>query len=302
MRSKSDRGDEVAVAVSDVVHAARIPFGDNLAAHRGGAMAHKLLFEGEENTPDNYAWVLADESSTYLSPRHRHAWDQVRFCLEGAVPLGKALTLEAGEVGYFPEGVAYGPQAGGPDRLVLVLQFGGASGQGYLSAAQLRTAHAALGQEGVFENGVFRRTRGEGQANLDAYEALWRWTTGRPIAYPRPRYKGPLVVRPENFSWWDEPGATGVRRRSLAFIPERGLALDMLALEPEAAVAFAQSHARRLAFVRRGEGRCDHHPYETHTAVRIEPGVGACFTASAASELFVIEIAPVHRPSGAVRQ
>ena len=108
----------------DIVHGGRMEWGENLAAHRQGGMAHKVLFEGEQGAADNYCLVLANESSTYYSPRHRHAWDQVRFCLEGAVPIGKNLAVEAGEVAYFPEGVHYGPQEGGPDRIELLLQFG----------------------------------------------------------------------------------------------------------------------------------------------------------------------------------
>src|SRR5215469_12125755 len=143
-----------------IVHASRIDWGGSLTAHRSGRMSHKILFEGEEGSPDNYLFVLANEGSDYYSPRHRHPWDQVRLCLEGSIPISRDLRIEAGEVGYFPEGVPYGPQEGGPDRLTLVLQVGGSSGLGYLSARQMREARAALGAEGVFEGGVFRRISG----------------------------------------------------------------------------------------------------------------------------------------------
>ena len=113
----------------NIVHAGRMEWGANLASHRQGEMAHKVLFEGEEGDADNYLLVLAREGASYYSPRHRHAWDQVRFCLEGSVPIGKGLRLDAGEVGYFPEAAPYGPQEGGPDRIVLLLQFGGAIGR-----------------------------------------------------------------------------------------------------------------------------------------------------------------------------
>jgi hypothetical protein len=276
-----------------IVHGAQMDWGENLAAHRQGGMAHKVLFEGEEGSPDNFLLVLADESSDYYSPRHRHAWDQVRFCLQGAVPIGKDLAVEAGEVAYFPEGVHYGPQQGGPDRIELLLQFGGASGQGYLSAAQLRRARHELAAEGRFEKGVFRRERGEGPGNQDAYEALWRHVTGRPLDYPRPRYKGPIVIRPEGFAWTDQPGAPGVRRKTLAVFPERGLELFFLALEPGAEWRAGPAQTRRLAFVRSGEGRCGAEDYVEQTAVRLEPGEVAAFTAAAPTEFFVISAAPV---------
>ena len=274
----------------EVVHGARMAWGENLASHRQGGMAHKLLFEGEEGSPDNFAWVLADEGADYYSPRHRHAWDQVRVCLEGSIPISKGLRIEEGEVGYFPEGVPYGPQEGGPNRKTLVLQVGGVSGLGYLSARQLRGARAELAQEGVFEGGVFRRTAGEGKANLDAYEAIWRHVTGRPIVYPKPRYKTPVILSPDAFAWRDDPAAPGVSRKPLAHFPERGLWLDLLELQPGASLALEADPARRLVFVRSGEGRLGHEVYEGLTAVRIEPGEAVTFEARLPSDILVITL------------
>ena len=277
----------------EIVHAARMDWGENLAAHRQGGLAHKVLFEGEEGSADNFAWAMADEKSDYFSPRHRHAWDQVRLCISGSIPIAKDLRVDAGEVGYFPEGVPYGPQEGGPDRLTLVLQFGGSSGLGYLSARQMRVARAELGQEGVFEGGVFKRTRGEGKANLDAYEAIWRHVTGRPIDYPKPRYKAPIIVRPDGFDWRPETEFPGASRKRLAVFPERGLELSLLALEPGATWWFGPAPERVLLFVRSGEGRLQGEGYETWSAARIEPGEAVEIAAAAPSEILVISVASV---------
>ena len=273
-----------------IVHGARMAWGENLAAHRQGGMAHKVLFEGEEGSPDNFVWVLADEGADYFAPRHRHAWDQVRLCLEGSIPIGKDMRLDEGEVGYFPEGVPYGPQEGGPNRKTLVLQVGGASGLGYLSARQLREGRMALAQEGVFEGGVFRRTTGEGKANLDAYEAIWRQVTGGPIDYPKARYKAPVLMRPEAFAWRDDPQAAGVRRRRLASFPERGLELEFLALEPGARLTLEARPERRLVFVRSGSGACNGEAFEALTAMRVEPGEAATLDASEACDIFAITL------------
>jgi hypothetical protein len=279
----------------DIVHAARMDWGENLASHRQGGMAHKVLFEGEEGSPDNYLLVLANESSDYYSPRHRHAWDQVRFCLQGAVPIGKDRAVHAGEVAYFPEGVPYGPQQGGPDRVVLLLQFGGASGLGYLSAAQLRQARDELSAEGRFEKGVFRRERGEGPKNQDAYEALWRRVTGQPIVYPKARYEAPVVIRPDDLPWREAAGAPGVRHRPIGTFPERGLTIDLLALAAGAVFEEPGSRARRLLFVRAGEGRCGHQAYDAQSAIRLEPGETSRLEAATDTEVLVIAALPVSR-------
>jgi hypothetical protein len=268
-------------------------WGENLASHRHGGMVHKRLFEGEESSPDNYILALANESSTYYSPRHRHAWDQVRFCLEGWVPLGQNLRLDAGEVAYFPEGVSYGPHEGGPDRIVLLLQFGGASGEGYLGTEQLRRGREALARQGTFEGGVFRRTSGEGKINQDAYEAIWQEVTGRPITYPKPRYKTPIVMRPDAFKWHDEAGAPGVRRKTIGRFDERGLVLEFLAIDRGSALAFQPEAARRFLFVHKGQGRADGADFRAHTAIRVEPGEAVLIASSADTELLEIRVAPV---------
>ncbi len=272
----------------DIVHASRMEWGENLAAQRQGGMAHKCLFEGEEGSPDNYLLVLANEGSDYYSPRHRHAWDQVRFCLEGSVPIGREVKIAAGQVGYFPEGVHYGPQEGGPDRVVLLLQAGGASGLGYLSPQQLRAGREGLLAEGAFRQGVFVRNRDEGKKNEDAYEAIWRFVTGHPLTYPKPCYQGPVVLRPDGFAWRAVAGATGVHRRYLGCFPERGLSLEFVKIDASSTYVSDVSRARRLFFVCAGEGNCDGAPFLTHSAIRLEPAETARFAANALVELFVI--------------
>jgi hypothetical protein len=274
-----------------IVHARDMEWGENLAAHRHGAMAHKVLFEGEEGSPDNFVLVLAKEGGDYYSPRHRHAWDQVRYCLEGAVPIGPGLTVDAGEVAYFPEGVAYGPQEKAKDRIELLLQFGGAGGQGYLSAAQMRKAREELAQEGKFENGVFKRTHGHGKKNQDAYEAIWQHVTGRALAYPEPRYKAPIVMRTANFPW--SADTDGVKKKLVGFFPDRCVELDFVAIAAGASWTSDGTGSRRFVFVRSGEGEADKERYREQTTIRLEPGEAAGFTAGTATELFVISVAPV---------
>jgi len=277
----------------DIVRADELEWGGKLTAHRAGHMTHKVLFTGEEGRADNYLFVLANERSDYFSPRHRHAWDQVRLCLEGSVPIGRDLKVDAGEVGYFPEGVHYGPQEGGPDRIVLLLQFGGASGLGYLSPEQLDRGREELSKEGVFEGGVFRRTSGAGKKNEDAYEAIWRAVTGAPIRYPTPRYRAPIVMRPEGFPWREMSGVRGVRQKHLGSFAERGLSLEIVALEPDAAYEEEAAPVRRLIFVLSGAGRCGGERFAARTAVRLEPGESARFAAESPTELFVIAVAPI---------
>ena len=273
-----------------ISHVDDLRYDENPLPHRVGEIAFKYLLDGEPMSPDNFSLVLSRESASFFSPRHRHPWDQVRFCIAGSVPIAPRLTIDAGEVGYFPEGVHYGPQEGDSDRLVLVLQFGGASGQGYLGRSQVKAGHRALQAEGTFEGGVFRRGgAGAGRRNQDGYEAIWQKVMGRPVAYPAPRFKAPVVMRPRNFAWSALAGRGGVRRKALGAFSERGVALDQFAVDPGAAHAFSGAPDRRLIFVIEGEGD----GYRRHTAIRLDPGESFTFAAETGTELLVVTLPPV---------
>lgn len=278
----------------DIIDTAAMPWGENLAAQRAGGMAHKRLFEGEEGSPDNYLLVMAREGSDYFSPRHRHPWDQVRYCLEGAIPIAKGLKIEAGEIAYFPESAPYGPQEGGPDRITFLLQFGGASGQGFLSVGQMKRAREEMQRFGRFEQGVFKRTSGEGRANQDAYEAIWRHVTGRPLAYAEPAFKMPVVImRPAGFPWRAVEGEPGVAIKTVGVFPGRGLEISFLSLDPGARHPIATSPALRFLLVCEGEGSIGDQPFAARTVVRLHPGEATTMEAKDKSRLLMLSVLPV---------
>jgi hypothetical protein len=94
----------------------------------------------------------------FFSPRHKHNFDQFRFPIRGKFSIGTdpEVVLHEGELGYFPEGVEYGPQLDGEEsKEMLILQFGGPSRQGFISYAKLASIQADLEKEGQFEGGKF---------------------------------------------------------------------------------------------------------------------------------------------------
>jgi hypothetical protein len=254
-------------------------------------MAHKRLFEGEEGSPDNYLLVLADERSDYFSPRHRHAWDQLRYCLHGAVPIARGLAVEAGEIGYFPEGGYYGPQEGGPDRIELLLQFGGASGQGYIGADRLRAAREEMAAFGRFEKGVFTRSEPGGRKHQDAYEAIWEHVTGRRIVYPEPAYKTPVIIRPAGFVW--QAIGPGLLKKEIAYFPHRGLAVALLSIDAGRRWQGVTDETLKLLFVIEGKGSAGGESYRSQAAMRLAPGEQATIVAASRTELLLLAIAPI---------
>src|SRR6202050_5839973 len=116
--------------------------------HRGGTFHYRHLLNGAPGTVGNFQFNIGQQDGDFASPRHRHNFDQFRFQIEGAMNFDRNGKMTAGTLGYFPEGPAYGPQTSEGRSVTAVLQFGGASGSGYLSPAGV-AAHT----EGVHKCG-----------------------------------------------------------------------------------------------------------------------------------------------------
>jgi hypothetical protein len=279
----------------DVVHAAEMPWGESLVAQRAGGedVAHKRLFEGEEGSPDNYILVMSKEPRTFFSPRHRHPWDQIRFCLEGRIPIAKGLFVEGGEIAYFPESAHYGPQEGGDDRIVVLLQFGGASGQGFIGPDTVKQARLELAKEGRFEGGVYTRDTTQGRRNRDAYEAIWLHVKRGELSYAPPAYKTPIVMRPDALSWLSSSEEEGVSVRQIGIFPHRGLSLNAWKIEPGARHRIPAGRALRLLFVTEGSGTMGTEELRRWSAVRLKPGESAEVHATSRFEMLQIFVRPV---------
>ena len=277
----------------DIVHCAEMPWGESLVAQRGPTkgMAHKRLFEGDENSPDNYMLVMSREPKTYFSPRHRHPWDQIRFCLEGKIPIAKGLYVEGGEIGYFPEAAHYGPQEGGEDRIVLLLQFGGASGQGFIGPDRLEVARRELAETGSFERGVYATEVDGRRSNRDAYEAVWEHVKGAPPTYVEPAYKAPIIMRPKALRWKATDRA-GVERKEIGIFPHRGLIVSGARLAAGATLKFAPSASWHFLIVLCGRGELDGDGLRTLSVVRLLPGATGELRPHEQMELVELAVAP----------
>lgn len=257
---------------------------------RAGLFRSQSLLHGEEGAPDNFYLQLAHTYSDFHSPRHRHNFDQVRVQLRGEADFARDGVMRPGTVGYFPEGVYYGPQSIAGESQTLVLQFGGASGAGYISEARFQQAVDELRQHGSFENGVFRRPEAvDGRKNQDAYEAVWEYVNGQRIQYASGEHEKPVFVDPADVPWQDEPERPGVRRKSLGRYSSRGVRLSVIGLAPQASVTLAP-HA--LVFVLGGAGLAADRGWRAHATLRTG-AQGTPVTATERAELLEIHIPPL---------
>src|SRR5436190_242180 len=122
--------------------------------HPTGSLAFKYLLSGDDGAPDNFVLILARQDARFTTKRHRHNFDQFRFPIGGDMNVGNGIVLPEGQLGYFTEGAAYGPQddpldkAEPGERVHLTLQFGGSTGYGYLGPGRLRACWVELRKHG----------------------------------------------------------------------------------------------------------------------------------------------------------
>jgi hypothetical protein len=253
--------------------------------HRGGTFHGRIMVEGEPGTLDNFQLSFGQMGGDFNSPRHRHNFEQIRYQLEGVLDYGRDGKLVAGMVGYFPEAVYYGPQSQDPAIAckTIVLQFGGASGSGYLSRAEVQAGMQALEAEGEFRDGVFRRRADvAGKRNVDGYQAIWEHVNGRPMVYPKPRYPQPIFMDPSTYDWVPVEGAPGVFEKLLGVFTERRSEAGFVRLD---AGARFTARGKGVYVVTRGAGSVDGAPIRALSAVYLAAGETATFVAGEETEL-----------------
>ena len=269
--------------------------------HPTGAIAFQHLLRGDPGSPDNFMLILGRQDGDFHMPRHRHNFDQIRLPIVGPMDHGD-FVLGEGEVGYFVEGLAYGPQddplgryAPG-ERLQLVLQFGGASGVGFMSIEDRRRGREELSRTGRFEGNYYHRADGKTEWGLNA---IWRQVYGAPLTYPKPRYRSPIVADPAAFTWRPVEQSSGVEHKLLGVFSERAVWAEMVRLAPGAAWRSSDTRSRRLMVVMQGEAATQGERLVALDAVQSEPGERLTLASASGAELFLIGLPPVHSAAAA---
>jgi hypothetical protein len=206
---------------------------------REGVFRTRRILNGTPGTPGNFSLQLG-VTPNYYSPRHRHNFDQIRFQLEGDFDFAADGVMKPDTIGYFPEGTYYGPQSSDGANSTLVLQFGGASGSGYIAAEQYEQAAAELAKHGSFVRGVYTRLKPDGgKINTDGYQAVWEQVNGRALVYPPERYLRPVFMQPEHFDWTPLADHPGVSCKHLGEFSERRTRIGLYQISPGASLPLA---------------------------------------------------------------
>jgi hypothetical protein len=251
--------------------------------HRGGTFHSRTTAEGQPGTPANFKFSISELGTDYSGPRHRHNFDQYRFMLEGESDYGQDGPLKAGMLGYYPEGVPYGPQVNKTAIKCAVLQFGGASGQGYLLPREVKAGMEELKAFGEFKDGIFhRREDVAGKRNMDAYQAIWEHVHGREMVYPKGRYDAPVFADAANYRWAPIKGASGASEKLFGVFTERRTQARLLRL---AAGGSCEVEGRGVYLVLSGAGQTEGKPLRKFTTVFLDTDERASLQASETMEL-----------------
>ena len=256
---------------------------------RVGSLQNVWLGRGTPGTAGNYFFTAATTQSDYHTPRHRHNFEQIRVQVRGEFDYERDVKMTPGMVGYFPEGCFYGPSHSGDNSMFLLLQFGGASANGYMSQEEYAEAMARLTPRGEFHDGIFTWHDEAGKKhNKDGYEAVWEESRQCELKYPKPRYERPVFMRPEHFEWRASPDEPGVAYKALGTFSERDVRIGHVRIE--AGITARRLPSDTLYFVLKGKGRAGAEHWLAESSLYIERNESAEVRAEETAELFYVTL------------
>jgi hypothetical protein len=240
--------------------------------HPAGTVSFNYLLMGDEpQSPENFRYILGRQDTDFYMPRHRHTFEQIRLPIVGDMNLGEQGILHQSEIGYFPEGLHYGPQddplgdAKPGERLQLALQFGGASGMGCPGRGRGPAARRADGE---------RRER-------------------RTIKFPRPRYNNVIIMNPVHFNWLPVPGSAEVERKFFGSFTERAFWIEMIKVDAGAEWCSAVEGGRRLIVALSGTATANGTKIGPLSAIQVETDETLLVRADEEMVLHIVGLPPV---------
>ena len=254
---------------------------------REGKLVQKFLLMGEDNSPNNYLLnVGLTGSGGWGTPRHRHNFDQIRYVLKGKYPVSPHKVMGEGSVAYFPESVHYGPQDRPEGLEMMVIQFGGASGSGFLSTPMREAANDRLNRKGTFKDGIFTWIDDKGQKhNMDGSAACFEEAMGTRLTFAPARYDDVVVMEPAACDWI-ATGAPGVCAKLLGTFTERNAQIRLLKLDAGATMNTGSRAQIEVLFMSTGKITVEGKTYGDKTAIELLPGDAPVDIKASASSVF----------------
>lgn len=267
--------------------------GGQVGTMRDGKLDQKFLLQGDDDSPNNYLLnVGMTGSGGWGTPRHRHNFDQIRYVLKGNYPVSPHKIMNEGSVGYFPESVHYGPQDRPEGLEMMVIQFGGASGSGFLSTPRREAANDALKSKGTFSNGIFTWTDEKGQKhNMDGSAACFEEATGQKLVFHPPRYDDVVIMNPDAYGWVTTD-APGVSTKLVGTFTERFTRITFLKIEAGATYNTGTRSQVDVMFLSKGSVTIDGKNYGEKTGIEVLPSDASINVTAIEETLFMVVTLP----------
>jgi hypothetical protein len=265
--------------------------GEATATTRGGDRRFTDLLNGDDDAKDNFRLIHAQQKGEFSGPRHRHNFDQIRYCISGAMNYGPNSWVKEGELAYYPEGAYYGPEVSDKEYVVLALQFGGPSGLGFTSSRRITEGMEQLKAYGTFEKGIFRRSGNPPSGtrrNQDAFEAVWEHLNGRRLEYPTPRYPTTVLIKPDSFAWMPYGKDSGAWIKRLGVFTERALEISMVKIGAKGEFTARHRPGTQVGMVLSGGGQIGAENYGALSTFALQAGEAAHLRAEAETKMLLI--------------
>ena len=281
-----------------IINIADLPLRVSPGVGRAGSAASKRfpLDSGVPGVKRELSWRRYDKG--YGTPRHTHIFDQYRFNMTGRRQIKDGF-LEAGEVGFYPEGVHYGPQLQEEECTGLGLQFQGLTGIPYLTHKELHDARKALAEEGAtFADGVCTRVLPDGRKiNRDSHLACSEYVAGKRLDFPVGRFEKPIVMRPQAHPWIGDRHLDGVEHKRLGTFGGSGIRFMRMA--PGAKIPARREEDAEIRYLIEGSIEYDGKSWQggqtpdEGTYMFIQPGADVGEIASKTGGVFYVVELPI---------
>lgn len=269
---------------------------------RSGATIRQVLLMGDTADGLNFRLFRSQYQSgdgAFESPRHHHAFQQIRWTESGLVNYGPGQDIPENDIAYFPRGAYYGPQRKEESvGLLLQLGFHGEHQSGPKWDSIREEAVARLKQRGRIEDGVYIETdasTGE-ERRIDAAQALYQerfaMHNGRPFVVPSPRYEYPVLMHVGAFEYY--PVAPGVEIKRLGDFndnpgPESNLMISSLRFSGDGAITL-DSNRGQVGWAKRPGLSINDRSYPEMTCFYCPRGEEAALSGAPGVEAFIIDL------------
>ena len=235
------------------------------AAHRAPGRKSKTFGFFDPARRIGFRAATTVTKASRFTPRHKHAFDQIRYIISGQAKFGRTL-YGAGDCLYMPEGVPYGPEDCSmcEERAGITVQFPGPTQVPFPHPSDTARARSELAKIGRFEGGLFVWPDGRKE---DGHEAATAFLLGHEISYPAPRYPEFVAMHSNAYPWVALEGNAGTAVKHLGYFNETGPNIKLLKLDPGAHTQAGSAPCQQVRYLIDGEIFYDGESYNPITCM-----------------------------------